>query len=180
MTDLAPTPSASMLSPALTHVMDARLHNLDQEVLVFDPSPDVDSAMEHAAALLSCPDRDRPRHVGELLRLLRQIVESNRCEGGHELSAAGIIDPLVKTLHTSGRRSSLTAKDGAARLRAPLQVIANRPDGIAFFHQACRIKDVVAVMDDHVIRGAGMRKALGPNRHDLLLSLLPAAEEAAA
>lgn len=171
MTDLAP--SATGLVPALGHVMDARLHNLDQEILVFDPSPTVDSAMEHAAALLTCAEHLRPHHVGSLLELLRRLVESNRAEGGHELGAAGVLDPLVKQLHGQGRRSQITVKEAACHLRAPLQVIRNRPDGVAFFTQACKVRDVLDLLDPAVARGAGMRKALGDNSHDTLLSLMP-------
>lgn len=173
MSDIAPTPSATALQPALGHVMDARLDNLDQEIFVFDPSPDVDSALEHAAALLHCPAQHRPHHVAALMTLLRKVLESNRAEGGHELQAAGYLDPLIKDLHTQGQRSTLTVKQAAAHLRGPLQVIHNRPDGVEFFRQACKVKDVLAVMDPDTVRGRGMRSQLGDARHDLLLSLLP-------
>jgi hypothetical protein len=169
--------ASEQMRPALEHVLDARLHNLDQEALLFDPSPECDSAIEMAAAMLR-PDANVTALIADQLAVLRRLLMSNRAEGGCETSAAGLLDRVTAELHASGPRSAMTIKTAAAQLRPHLKVAdrARREvvDSSCYFRACCAIGDVVRDLPDHMLRGPGLRGELGAGRHDVLLGLLPA------
>jgi hypothetical protein len=177
--------TSERLRPALDATMDARLHNLDQDALLFDPSPQRDSAVEIAAAMLR-PGADIPALIAEQLTVLRQIAVSNHAEAGCELAATGVLDEVVASLHHHGQRTGLTVKAAAELLRPHLAIVepavrGERVDTCAYFAACCAIKDIIVQLSDPVLRGSGLRGELGRGRHQVLLALLPnASAEAAA
>lgn len=164
---------------ALDATMEALSENMRQARLLFDPSPATDSVVEHVVALMKS-NADVGAHALELSALLRSVVESNAREGGHEQTVAGLLDAITPLLDR--RRSGLTVKDAAGRLRGPLRVVDRaRREVVEFrvyFEASCAIKDVLALLAPDVARGAGLRNQLGKGPHDLLLSLLPAEDAA--
>lgn len=168
--------TSQQLRPVLDAAMDARAENLTQDTLIWDPDPECNSLAEYVAVLL--------RHgvpvdvVGDVARLVRRLAESNAREGRLELDACGTLDELVARLHHDGARAALSYKQAAGMLRPHLAVVerARREvvDGVEYFRACCAIKDVVMQLAEQVLRGPGLRNALGGGRHDLLLSLLPA------
>lgn len=172
------------MRPALDAILDARGENLRQARLIFDPSPEDDSLIEHVVALMR-PGADATARAAQMATLLRQLLTSNSREGEHERVAAGVLDALCAALHTDGVRSALTVKAAATLLRPHLRVIDQAATttvaALDYFQAACAIKDVIGQLPDAVLRGRGLRHELGERRHDLLLSLIdtPTAEVAA-
>lgn len=165
--------AATGLRPVLDCALEARAENLEQTALLWDPSPECDSLIEYIARLVALG-----ADIGimaDLTALVRRIAESNEREGGHEQTIAGVLDRVTRELHVAGVRSALSAKAAARALRPALATIAGQPDGPAFFRAACAVRDVADELDDSVLRGPGLRNALGAGRHDLLLSLIDAA-----
>jgi hypothetical protein len=163
--------TSNQLRPALDAAMDARGANLEQEALIFDPDPEVNSLAEYVSVLL--------RHgvpaevIANIATLLRRLAQSNAVEGACERTTVGVLDRAVADLHHDGRRTGLTVKDAAERLRPHLRAIAPLCDGVTYFRACCAIRDVLAQVDEQAARGSAMRNQLGAGRHDLLLSLLP-------
>lgn len=171
--------ASTVLQQPLGSVIDARLHNLDQDVLLFDPSPERDSAVEIAAELLR-PGADVTALAAELLSIIRKIADSNAREGGCEREAAGQLDKLARSLHQNGRRSPLTVKQASRRLRTALKILGPSPDGVAYFRASCEIKDVVMALPFETLFGPGLRHELGDERTVQLAKLLDEPDAVAA
>lgn len=109
----------------LDHSMESTAHNLDQ----FNPSPEVDSILEHldelADQLPICPVKRRMK------AFIRSAIQSNLCEGSECRQISGVADRLVADLHdieTNGVHRALGPKAIARVLRKPLQTLRT-PDG---------------------------------------------------
>jgi hypothetical protein len=111
-----------LLEPAL----DARAHNLTQAQLIANPTPEVDSLLEHVHALgRDLPASQRRAHVHEALRLIRDLFNSNRAEGECEQTIAGAADQLAAALRAGTVERGWTVKRVARELRDPLAVLVN-------------------------------------------------------
>lgn len=76
-------------------LLDAQSCNAVQDRALYDPSPEIDSALERAAFLLkTANDVQRPVAVA-LIRQLAGIRDSNRAERGREMAATGLADPIT-------------------------------------------------------------------------------------
>jgi hypothetical protein len=173
----APIVTSQTVKAPLEHVEAAQFENDRQALLVFNPSPEADSLAEHLAALLR-DGADVEREAAAMVTALRQLLESNRRERGHEHAATGHLSLLHKTLHMAGQRTrhGLSVADAAQRLRGPLRVIrkarTEQADWLEFMHASWAVKDVVCLLPSETLRGAYLRNQLGPGVHDTLLELL--------
>ena len=87
----------------MRHVLDARALNLEQQRLIFNPSPEIDSLAEIIGRALS----GRPaEELLEARRVLKRLLASNHEEGGHERELAASIE------------QSLSAHFGAQKVAA--------------------------------------------------------------
>jgi hypothetical protein len=107
---------ASRLDNALGHVLDSQAHNDHQARRLFNPTEDIDSAMERAAALTSHDLPGPARQLAEdLMADLAELYRSNSAERESERHAAGTIDHVLRS---NGQRA-LTVQ-GFARAARPL------------------------------------------------------------
>jgi hypothetical protein len=168
------TVSSTLLHGPLASLLDAQVENEQQHLIVFNPSPEADSLVEHVVSLVR--DGTDPVAAAERITpLLNQLVASNQRERAHQHDAARPLDNLTSFLHVHGHRG-LSVKDAERRLRAPLKTIrAARTevvDGTRFFHASCQVKDVICELPTDTLRGKTLRERLGNSLHDVLLDLL--------
>lgn len=146
----------------------AQAENQRQELLVFNPSREVDSIVEHI--------EERLKQDPELIALVREWVASNRRERVHVHGATGQIDLVARTLAVRPDRQGLGIKRAAAMLREPLKVIrAARTEVVEFktyYLACCSVKDVVGQVPVATLRGPGMGQRLGNDLHGVLCDLL--------
>jgi hypothetical protein len=76
-------------------LLDAQSCNQVQDRELYDPSPEIDSAIERAAFLLKTANDVQRPYAAALMRQLVSVRESNRAERGHEMAAAGLADPVT-------------------------------------------------------------------------------------
>jgi hypothetical protein len=176
--------TTASIKPPLEATISAQFENDLQTLLAFNPSEERDSLAEHLAALLR-PNCDVASEAAQALARLRELLESNHRERGHEHTATGHLSLLHRTLHTGGQRAvhGLSVIDAARRLRTPLRIVkqardarrpADRPDWQAFMHASWAIKDVAGLLPADALRGSYLRHELGAGPHDLLLEILDA------
>lgn len=187
--------TSSGLRPSLTatrravdlNVAQAHL-NGDQARMIFNPSDEEDSLLEHVVALLR-PDESHASRIEKMRRLLGDLWKSNlaeartnHAEGQMERDVADVLGDAVRRLHVEGIRSALTVKEATRRLRAPLRVIDRARTEVVparEYGPAVRQVDaVIAALPAEVLRGNGLRHELGKGPHDVLLSLLTDGAEA--
>lgn len=95
-----------ILTGFLHPAMDARAHNVGQTRAIWNPSTECDSLIEYLAQVRDVIPADV---MGELLRLLREVLESNAAEGEHERQIAAFADQMSRTqrsFETNGTRIS--------------------------------------------------------------------------
>lgn len=98
--------SRDQLRAEMRDALDARALNLEQERLIYNPSPEPDSIVELVARLAS----GRPaEEVLEVRRLLRRFIESNAAEGGLECRLAGSIEASLQRHFGARERAEATA-----------------------------------------------------------------------
>jgi hypothetical protein len=105
--------------------MDARSLNMWQHHALLNDTPEDDCIVDHLAVLVH--NGVRPSQVAELLRLTRQLIESNLAEGQYEMAIAGSLDTVARRLHdieTAGQNQGWTVKDLGRALRDALPVLA--------------------------------------------------------
>jgi hypothetical protein len=157
----AATTKREFLWPA----MDARAHNLEQERVLFDPSPECDSLTERLNALHlhgACPAA-----IAECLHDVNRLLASNQLEGDSERRIAGAADQLASDLrwlelNQTGLVLALGTKSIAHQLRRPLSVIAARA--------GCKAGEWVAAVravDDVVAQVPRLQLFAPEVRHDL-------------
>lgn len=69
------------------HLLDAIAANHRQARLLHDPSPEVDSALEHLARVYRLTTGEAHDHAGEAIRLLLKAQESNHAENASQRAA---------------------------------------------------------------------------------------------
>lgn len=88
---------------------------------LYDPTPEVDSALEHvvtALRLLNADSAQAETHLRAATSDLTAAHKLNRGEREHELA-------ICDEAGQAGKRSDLTVKDAARELREPLGTLAN-------------------------------------------------------
>jgi hypothetical protein len=170
-----PVVTSQMLKRPLDQLVDAQFENDRQAMLVFNPSPERDSIIEHLAAMVR-DGADTATVKADLDRLVSELYASNQLERGHVHSSTGQIDLLHRTLHNDGQRTSLPVKAAARMLRPHLRVIGRAKTELVpageFFPASCAIKVVIGLLPSETLRGKFLRHELGAGPHDVLLSLL--------
>lgn len=170
-----PLVTSQMLAGPRDRILEAQAENDLQEKIVYDPSPERDSLVEHLVALPR-PDVDPVAVAADMTQLVRVWLESNRRERGHQHAAVAPLDSLTTLLHAEGLRSALTIKDAARRLRDPLKTIRqhqiDQVDTKSFFLASGAVKDVIGELPVATLRGGSLRNQLGTGLHDVLCDLL--------
>ncbi len=166
--------TSEIVAPAL----DGICHNTDQQRIIFDPSPEVDSLAERIASLR---DNNVPDDViAHLFADLRALVASNRAERVVHRRVSRTGDDLARALGAApapaGGACELTVTGIKRLLGGPdgaLAVIANPAgrDGRELTAARSVVRRVVDRAPSAVLRGRSLRNQLGARRHDLLLEL---------
>lgn len=146
--------------------LEAQAENARQDRAGYNPSPAIDSAIEHALWLAKHAKSDLHRHhVAELLRHLTVMLESNRAEREHERQIAGRVD---RSGEWSFRRVVRESRDPLAVLANPIIKGRPRADALAFVRRitAEAPPEIVGTLAKPSVR---MREELGVNRYTLLL-----------
>lgn len=170
-------PSSLIRDRVLNPVMDARGENLCQQRLINNATPEIDSIVEHVAALIrTATDRQRP-HLRALLELVRDLAQSNTREGAAQTSVAGVVDQLAADL----RRSETTGhtefgvQQLARALRRPLETIVNakRDDSARYVTAVRQIGQVLDMVPAaHLLDNASLRHELGVTKYTRLCELI--------
>jgi hypothetical protein len=169
MTDQATPVSRDQLAPLLDHGMDALVHNRDQDILIFNPSPEPDSIIEHLNLLfreLHEAGVD-PSRIADLLTLTRKVLESNGFERGDGQVVTGGLDALLAQLMAGNQlRAHLDAKGIAFKLRDPLKILAALEDGQRVpardvIDAGHAVKEVRRLIPDHKLLAADVQNQLG-------------------
>jgi hypothetical protein len=80
------------VTDVVNHLMDAQAHNAAQARALFNPSPEIDSALEHAMYLLRTSSAQQRPHARALVSHLRDVHRLNEAERKSEREAAAIAD----------------------------------------------------------------------------------------
>lgn len=115
------TPIAVAREQITARATDALILNDRQALHLYDPTPEIDSALEHVVAAIRLINADPDRaeqHLRAATSDLTAAHKLNRSEREHEQA---ICDEAGR----AGRRSELTVKDAARELREPLATLAN-------------------------------------------------------
>lgn len=166
-----PTLTSRCMRDRFLHpAMDARALNLDQERLFFNPTPEVDSLLEHLTAAGM-----NPAARAACLDVIRRLVAANRAEGEAERQLAGAADRLAVELRTAESEGlgAPSAKRLAALLREPLGVIAKPPaeDGLRFVAAVRQVDTAIRETPESVLLSSTVEHELGPGRFALLRRL---------
>ena len=170
-----PDITRSTASKGLAHVMDARGANLEQNALLYNPSPEVDSLAELPAELLRQVRAGNidPALFATWAKLSRRLLESNIAEGASEMTAAGLLEDHIARARTAPLAARMTAKSIARRLRDPLRVMLDPAahDAIEFFRAAGAIRDVLAACPREQLLAPAVEHHLGGRKFRLLTQL---------
>lgn len=150
-------------------LMEAQAANAVQDRALFDPSPEIDSAVEHALWLLKTANDVQRPHAVALVRLLGTVRESNRSEREHVRLATGLVDPIT------------SVHEFAREVRPLLADLANPMLGEA--KRAARLGDLHALFGRTVYRSRSafsLRPLLGVRKYTRLLAELEVWDEARA
>lgn len=175
--------TSGMLTGPRDHLMDAVAANHQQARLLYDPSPEVDSLLEHLTEMArKRGDLDAIyHHIEKALPLVRATHASNAAEGNFEREALGPIDAVARMLHMAGQHKKLGVVAAARRLREPLKVVrrmeTERVPARDLLHANRQILDVIGQLTVAELRGPTMREKLGTRQdgtglYDVLCGLL--------
>jgi hypothetical protein len=84
----------------LFEAMDARATNVRQTELLYNPSPEVDSVIEHLVALEHKVGREA---LAPVVTLIKELLQANLAEGQHEMAIAGFADRMAN--HMRGQET---------------------------------------------------------------------------
>lgn len=87
--------------------LDARALNLQQQRLIRNPSPQVDSIVEVVHRMIA--DGPEPRWVLELSRLVKQLEQGNQMEGEQERALARGIEQSLQRHFGSKKQTEVVA-----------------------------------------------------------------------
>lgn len=130
MTDMQTLPVTSRQATAhMSTSMEGRARNLEQDRLLYDPSPEPDSALEFLRELITHVENPRARaQLKPLASVFRALLESNRAEGQAHMANAGMWDDLASRLRDIEIRHQLTVKSFVRAVGEPLKVLAHHAD----------------------------------------------------
>lgn len=154
------------MSDLVDTIMDAQAVNAVQAREIFNPTPETDSALEHAEFLLrTANDVQRP-HAAALVTALRRVYRLNDEERDHERRAAGIADDV------NGRVSNVHE---LVRLVRPIlsdlaNVMLERKHGA----RRADLRDIFARADERTLRSVSIRHLLGVRKYTRLVDELQA------
>lgn len=94
------------LRTQMRDTLDARALNLEQQRLIYNPSPACDSLVEHTGRLASGAPAEQ---VVELRRLLKRLLTSNAAEGEHERQLAASIEQSLSAHFGARKREPVPA-----------------------------------------------------------------------
>lgn len=178
MSVTAATTRRTFLDPA----MDAIALNREQQRLVYDPSPEVDSLLEHVNALAAAA----PGPTGTILALLRRFLASNQLEGDSERRIAAAADQLTRDLRRSELNSvaprphaAIPAKRLARTLRGPLAAILSPADRdpLAFVAAVRRVDDAIRAVPTVQLLAPTVRRGMRAEQFALLELLVASRNE---
>jgi hypothetical protein len=171
-----------ILAPALDGI--ARNHR--QTRIIVNPTPEIDSIVEHVTELIRTAVPAQRPHLAALIGLCRDLLAENRAEGELERSVAGAADRLAVDLARAATvgQKPLGARSAARELRAPLANLANPIiQGTARDTALAAVRGVVARSTRDNVLSNTVRHELGPKRYQLLADIIDdiqAAERVAA
>lgn len=176
--------AATVKREALWPALDAQAQNDRQALLLYNPTPEPDSAVEHAQALVST----HPRAAADLLGVFRQLVASNQLERDDERQVAGFADQLARQLRraeldgTAAPAAALTARAVCHHLRGPLSTLLTPAahDALAIVHAARTIERVMTTAPRAQLLSPAVAHNLGKAKFALLSDLADAREQATA
>jgi hypothetical protein len=151
----------------------ARAHNLEQNRLIHDASPECDSLVEAINALTGLVE---PERITLMLDLTLKLAQSNAAEGEHERTIAGAGERMVHALRPTAGRQSLNRRDLAERLRPILDDLAagTGTDPMVYVRAA---RDLAAVQREVPLKtllSPSLANQLGEGRTRLLHELISA------
>lgn len=150
-------------------LIGAQACNAAEDRALYDPSPEIDSALEHALFLLKTANDVQRPHAVALAQLLSRVRDLNREEREHEMTAAGLADP-VSSVHEFAR----LARPLLADLGNPMLGDRKRADRLGELH-------ALFGRTVHRTRSAfSLRPLLGVKKYTRLLDELEAWDEARA
>lgn len=156
------------IQPVLDKALDARCHNIDQDNLLFNPSPEVDSLGELLAAAPMPPEMK-----AAAFNFIRMLAKSNQAEGGCENDIAGAADELILLARRAPSPGEALTVLGLARaLRPLLKAYAEaEPDSFTQKLAAREIRQITSRVTSRQIGSSALAAQLGPRRHDLLVKI---------
>jgi hypothetical protein len=117
--------SSSTARTLMGEAMDARALNYRQAQALINDTPEVDSIAEHLAALVA--QGVSPSKVRDLFALTVEVFESNKAEGGLEMSLCGSLDDIAACLYdmerNHGGTGARTVRELGRDLRWALPVV---------------------------------------------------------
>jgi hypothetical protein len=153
---------STRLHTALTAVIDAQVENDHQAALLFNTTPEVDSALERVCALRA---HGVPQHViGQLIDDLVAVYRSNERERRHERTAAGNIDQSLR-----GATQAITVK-GFARSASVLLAGLDKPGAKGVMARRALMR--LCAENPAVLAARSLRHEIGASRHDRLMDEL--------
>lgn len=170
------TPSSHAVRGALNSTLDAQAAGFLEARLLFNPDAEINSLAELIARLR---DYNVPQaHLRAIFTALREAIELNARQLGHEGDASGRLDELAAVLHRAECEQRVTRALGikaiAKALRAPLSVVSapvTHP-AKAFVASIRTIDDVITQVPESVLRSPTLRHELGRGPHNALLTIL--------
>ena len=172
MTDVT---AATIRREFLEPVLDARAHNVLQERLIANKTPEVDSVAD-LLGVLTADTRGEREILRKLYATAGMLRGSNRQEGASEQSIAAAADVLatdLRGIELNGVTTALTAKSIARQLREPLRMLALSPVAAGAFVEAGRtIERVVARAPLAQLLSPAVEHELGAEKFQVLRELL--------
>lgn len=140
---------------------------------LYNPSPELDSVIEHLLAIEPSSDEER-EHLQEIGRLVVHVAMLNGDEVDQLRVIAGAADTLACDLHAeerNGTSESLKAKAIAQRVRGPLDVLGEPADARAFVDAAWALRDLFDRVPEHRIFTEQVEHELGGRKFRRLREL---------
>lgn len=159
------------MSPAAEAIradaLDAQALNHHQRLLVVNPSDEIDSIAEHVRELVRLATPAQRPHLRAVLKMLRDLVNSNQAEAERERRIAGAADHLASVGEPWGkRRVARELRDPLANLASPIITGAARDDALR------RVLDVVALSTRENVLSETVLHEIGAKRFALLTEIV--------
>lgn len=159
--------AATVRRGILEPTLDAQALNATQARLIANPTPEVDSLVEHVTELARTATTEQRQHLHAILTLTRELFQSNQAEGDLERTVAGAADHLTSELRNNelnaDRAPAWPARRIARMVRGPLAdllnpVIADTGRALQELQQALQQIPTTALLTVAVRHELGCRK----------------------